>query len=103
MECKKCQYNEFEERKVNMHVGLYCKNCGTWQKFVKQHNTDKTANQYKIEYMEKQLPTKKQLWYIKEVVKYKGIVQNKWEASQIIDSYIAEQELGQSQDDHVNH
>ena len=92
MECKKCKNTEFynEEKTTadgRIQLGIYCNECKTWQKWEKQNNTNKSSDEYKKEYMEKQPATKKQEWYIKKIVKYEGETLNKWQASQIIDHY----------------
>lgn len=34
MKCKKCGCEEFETKEKGIHTGVYCKSCGSWQKWV---------------------------------------------------------------------
>lgn len=44
--CKNCEsYNQFEVREVGAHCGLYCKNCGRWQKWLSKEERVKYEDQ----------------------------------------------------------
>lgn len=34
--CAYCSSTDFEKREVNMHVGLFCRKCGKWHKWIKK-------------------------------------------------------------------
>lgn len=34
MKCKKCGSTDFETKSKGIHTGMYCKECGAWQKWV---------------------------------------------------------------------
>jgi hypothetical protein len=36
--CKNCGHQEFVYRKVGNHIGQYCLQCETWQKWMPQNN-----------------------------------------------------------------
>ena len=38
MNCKNCESKEFTYEQKGQHVGMYCANCGKWQKWMPQNN-----------------------------------------------------------------
>lgn len=38
MECRNCKNINFYKKRVNMHIGLYCKKCHKWLKWVTHDN-----------------------------------------------------------------
>lgn len=94
MECKKCNHTDFYEiEKENAngytYFTVYCKNCDSYVKHgrINQEKDTRKSEEYKREYMEKQTATKKQEWYIRNVIQYTGEILNKWQASQIINKH----------------
>lgn len=51
MLCKKCGRNNFEVRQANSKTGLYCKDCGAWNKWL----SNKERNEYYKEEMAKSM------------------------------------------------
>lgn len=37
--CKKCGSTNLEVRKSGPHIGLYCKDCGAWNRWLKKEET----------------------------------------------------------------
>ena len=68
MECKKCGCDEFEETIKGPHLGLYCKNCGAWQSWVKHSTNPKTKDEYRNEYLDNQPATDTQVHYIRNLL-----------------------------------
>lgn len=33
--CRHCNCEEMQERTSGVHIGLYCRNCGRWQKWIR--------------------------------------------------------------------
>ena len=75
MECKYCGHKSLYEKTVvfkngEENIGRYCCKCDRWQKWVKQlKNIGKTADDYKKEYLSKELATDKQIDFIKKLVR----------------------------------
>lgn len=88
MICKECGCEVFKEESKGIHVGLYCCSCGKWIKWVKQ---DKNSNINKDDYIKENMSnedaTEKQIWFIRNIIKYKGIVGSKLHASNLISDY----------------
>jgi hypothetical protein len=82
MECKNCGCTEFYKEMKGPHLGVYCKACGSWQKWEKHTDNPKTKEEYKAEYLDKQPATPEQIYYIKNLQKG-GI--SKFQAMKIIE------------------
>ena len=86
--CPECECEEFKEEVKGTHLGLYCKACNRWIKWVKQNKSIKTKEEYKNEYLEKQEPTVKQIVFLRDIIKYSGEIKNRLHASNIISEYL---------------
>lgn len=82
MKCKHCDCEEFYEEARPPHVGLYCCSCKKWQQWVKKDTTGKTKEDYKAEYLTKELATDQQRTYIRNLLRQNKL--NKYQADQII-------------------
>jgi hypothetical protein len=80
--CKKCGSLTLYQEQKGQHLGLYCKDCGAWIKWVSQGNTCKTKEEYRNEYLEKQDATDAQYKYICKLID-RGMSKRK--ASQVIE------------------
>lgn len=36
LKCSYCGGKNFEKKQISIHIGLYCKNCGKWIKWIKR-------------------------------------------------------------------
>jgi len=82
MECKYCKSTEMRREVKGPHLGVYCVNCGKWQKWEQHTDNSKTPDQYKEEYLIKETATREQIGLIKYLL-MKEI--NKSQASKIIE------------------
>lgn len=85
--CKKCGGYEFYEVKKANNLCVYCKMCDSWITNKKHDFSGKNKEDYKNEYLEKQPPTDKQIWFLRNKIKYKGEIKNKFHASELISKY----------------
>lgn len=81
-ECKGCGCTEFEEKGKGPHIGIYCANCGKFDKWKKHSTNPKTKEEYRNEYLDKEPATDAQIIYIKNLLSYTR--PSKYGASEII-------------------
>ena len=64
MNCKNCESKEFIYEQKGQHVGMYCANCGKWQKWMQQNNPiiEMPFGKYKDRYII-DLPEYYVVWY----------------------------------------
>ena len=90
--CKACGKEEFYFKIVTyadgkQHIQQRCWDCNTFQTNVKQSNESKSNEKYRNEYMENQEATPSQISFIQNVIKYKGDIRNRLQASELISNY----------------
>ena len=83
MVCKNCGNTEFYTETRGPHKGVYCKACGTWQKWEKYSSNPKTKEEYRNDYLDKQPATEQQRAYIRNLLRQNQL--SKFQAIKIIE------------------
>lgn len=92
MNCKKCNSDLFYfEKRVfsdgSIHLARHCASCRTFQKWEKHSDNTTSKEDYIKEHMSNHEATEKQIKYIRDVIKYKGVIGSKLHASNLISDY----------------